>query len=159
MSEYSPLGVYDVMPFGKYRNETIGHLINTDLQYLEWVVKNTSLQIYQEVIDIIDHKAENPDFKVEAVSFADTPSQGKIALYPEEARRLLKKDRAGSYRLLKDNIAGEYISTRKKKVPIYLIEGKISGKVFARWLVKNHPTIAKKYKLNVADIKSRVERF
>ena len=138
---YAPLELTDIMPFGKYKGLRVATLINSDVRYLGWVLNNTSLEVYQEVTDIIDIKKENPDFEV---------SDPKQELTMDEVKTFLRKAKNGTYHLKKGNEAHEYISTRKVSIPkpskqdperyIYTLW----GKMFAKWLKKNHPKKAKK---------------
>lgn len=45
MGPYKALGLEDVMPFGKFKGTKIRALLFNELPYMEWVMKNTGLNL------------------------------------------------------------------------------------------------------------------
>lgn len=41
MANYQPLGLNDTMPFGKHKGKTIQELINTEVDYIRWLLENS----------------------------------------------------------------------------------------------------------------------
>lgn len=50
MSCADPLRILDPMPFGKYRGELIGSIIEDDAEYMTWAINNTALRIDTEAL-------------------------------------------------------------------------------------------------------------
>lgn len=48
-----------VMPFGKYKGETIGDLIFDDPGYLEWLHKNTDFELHADLLDEVETSYED----------------------------------------------------------------------------------------------------
>lgn len=42
------LSVLDTMPFGKYRGELIGTVIENDADYIYWAINNTELRLNED---------------------------------------------------------------------------------------------------------------
>lgn len=55
---YDPLHFNDVMPYGKYRGQTIGTIIQSDPEYLQWCKDNCSLSLDEDCNGLIEASLE-----------------------------------------------------------------------------------------------------
>ena len=45
MPDYPPLTPDDAMPFGKHKGEELWHVIETDVQYVEWLIEEADVDV------------------------------------------------------------------------------------------------------------------
>ena len=50
---YDPLHFNDVMPYGKYKGQTVGTIIQSDPDYLVWCKNNINLQLDEDCLELI----------------------------------------------------------------------------------------------------------
>ena len=55
---YDPLHFNDVMPYGKYKGQTVGTIIQSDPNYLVWCKNNINLQLDEECLELIGASLE-----------------------------------------------------------------------------------------------------
>jgi len=44
------------MPFGKHKGKPVGKVLRKDLQYMQWISHNTSVEFEEEIQEIIDRQ-------------------------------------------------------------------------------------------------------
>lgn len=55
---YDPLHFNDAMPYGKYKGQTIGSIIQSDPEYLQWCQNNVNLQLDEDCCGLIEASME-----------------------------------------------------------------------------------------------------
>lgn len=55
---YEPLHFNDVMPYGKYKGQTIGTIIQSDPEYLQWCKDNCNLSLDEDCNGLIEVSLE-----------------------------------------------------------------------------------------------------
>lgn len=55
---FKPLNWDDPMPFGKYKYEKIGYLIDNHFSYIEWLLDNTKIEFDNDTYELIQEKRE-----------------------------------------------------------------------------------------------------
>lgn len=55
---YDPLHFNDVMPYGKYKGQTVGTIIQSDPDYLVWCKNNINLQLDEDCLELIGASLE-----------------------------------------------------------------------------------------------------
>ena len=51
---YDPLHFNDVMPYGKYKGQTVGTIIQSDPDYLVWCQNNVSLNLDEDCCGLLE---------------------------------------------------------------------------------------------------------
>ena len=51
---YDPLHFNDTMPYGKYKGQTIGTIIQSDPEYLQWCINNCNLALDEDCLGLIE---------------------------------------------------------------------------------------------------------
>lgn len=51
---YDPLHFNDAMPYGKYKGQTIGSIIQSDPEYLQWCINNVNLKLDEDCCGLIE---------------------------------------------------------------------------------------------------------
>ena len=52
--EYNPLHFNDAMPYGKYKGQTIGSIIQSDSEYLIWCQNNVNLNLDEDCCGLLE---------------------------------------------------------------------------------------------------------
>lgn len=55
---YDPLHFNDVMPYGKYKGQTVGTIIQSDPEYLQWCKDNCNLSLDEDCNGLIEASLE-----------------------------------------------------------------------------------------------------
>lgn len=55
---YDPLHFNDIMPYGKYKGQTVGTIIQSDPDYLVWCKNNINLQLDEDCLELIGASLE-----------------------------------------------------------------------------------------------------
>lgn len=55
---YDPLHFNDAMPYGKYKGQTIGTIIQSDPEYLQWCKNNLNLNLDEDCNGLIEASME-----------------------------------------------------------------------------------------------------
>ena len=51
---YDPLHFNDIMPYGKYKGQTVGTIIQSDPDYLVWCQNNVNLQLDEDCCGLLE---------------------------------------------------------------------------------------------------------
>lgn len=55
---YDPLHFNDAMPYGKYKGQTVGSIIQSDPEYLQWCQNNVSLSLDEDCCELLGASLE-----------------------------------------------------------------------------------------------------
>lgn len=55
---YDPLHFNDAMPYGKYKGQSVGSIIQSDPEYLQWCINNVNLQLDEDCCGLIEASME-----------------------------------------------------------------------------------------------------
>lgn len=56
MSDRAPLGLEDVITFGKWEGTTVEHVLTENSDYLRWMLKRTQWKFTEEVMQKLGEK-------------------------------------------------------------------------------------------------------
>lgn len=123
----------DRMPFGKYGGDRIVSIIDSDINYFEWMLNKTDMNFYEDVVEVYEAKKEDPKFQI---------LNHKTEITRADAESFMVVKAHGCWKPIKGNEAYEYIKLNKFRTPRKLTPTafllRIMTTKFAKWLVKNH---------------------